>query len=102
MTAEGQKLRLLDPELDELILWIYLDREADGRYGGEIREATYGSESQTGGATIAEAVEEALSWAGVEGFSAPPEYDTNQIREALRRAASEADFDLDVRLYTSS
>lgn len=86
---------------DELILWIYLDRESDGRYGGDIRESNYGSDSQTGGETIAEAVEEALSWAGVEGFSVPGTSTLAEVREALRTASSEADFELDVRLYTS-
>lgn len=86
---------------DELILWIYLDRESTGRYGGEIRESNYGSVSQTGGETIAEAVEEALRWAGVEGFSVPGTSTLAEVREALRTASSEANFELDVRLYTS-
>lgn len=94
------QIRSLNGE-DEVMLWIYLDRAADGRYGGDIKEANYGSDSQTGGDTIAEAVEEALRWAGVEGFSVPGTSTLAEVREALRTASSEADFDLDVKLYTS-
>lgn len=85
----------------ELILWIYLDEEKGGGYGGAIREALYGSESDTYGETIADAILRALEWAGVAGFSVPPTATLGEIRTALREAAAGADFDFDVRLYTS-
>lgn len=95
-----QRLRLVDSRTYEIILRIYLDRK-DGHYSGDITEASTGSEYGTAGDTIAEAVEDAVDWAGVEGFSIPNSLTLDEVREALRTAANTANFDFDVRLYVS-
>ena len=99
MTAQ-QKLRSLNGE-PETILRIYLDRFSDGSYGGEISELCLGSSSDTGGSTVAEAVEGALNWAGLTGLSLPSETSVEDIREALLGASAATDSTIQVRLYTS-
>lgn len=99
MTAQ-QKLRSLNGE-PETILRIYLDRFSDGSYGGEISELCLGSSSDTGGSTAAEAVEGALSWAGLTGLNLPAAATVTELREALLEASAAADSTIEVRLYTS-
>jgi len=87
-------------EGSEVELRILLDRTEDGYYG-EISEGISGSQSDTGGRTVAEAVESALYWAGVTGLKLDPEATASELRTAFQTAASTASFGLTVQLYTS-
>lgn len=85
---------------DELLLWIYLQGEADGSYYAELKEATYGSTSSVTGQTIPEVVLKAISWAGVEGFRLDGNISLAQVRKVLKSASSTVDFDFEVRIYS--
>lgn len=87
-------------EEEEVLLQILLDRDRDG-YAAQLSEAVTGSRSDQWGKTLAEAVEQSLSWAGVEGLKLDPAASVEEIREELSAASEAADFDLSVQLYTS-
>lgn len=88
-------------EESEVALQILLDQELGDGFYARVSDAVTGSESDRYGATPAETVASALSWANVEGFEAPAAATIDELRHALSSAADAADFELTVKLYTS-
>jgi len=91
----------LTGEERELILGIYAELDGANRYTARIQEAVTGSESDVSGDTLGELVNNALHWAGVEGLLVADDESDGYIRSQLREAASRADFDFEVKLFTN-
>lgn len=92
-------------EGDEVILEILMSKEAPGSpaaYYARISEGATGSESDISGDSPAELVEGAFQWAGISGFNAELSSSIAELQELITAAASSAEFDLEVRLFTRS
>ncbi len=84
----------------EVILRVLIDREPSSGYYAQISDAVSGSESDTGGESLAELMESALAWANIRGLELAPSDSLEEIRSKISEALPD-DGTIAIRIYAS-
>jgi len=87
-------------EATGLILEILIDEDELG-YWARVSEAAEGGSTDISGKTVAQVLESALRWAGIEGAGLTEDGTVEELRAELAELISAADFQLTVSIYRS-